>query len=445
VTSRRNFHLRPNGRTVLLPLLCFHIIACCLSLVYVAEYYGDLHIVAFDKARIYEAALFVLPYLTLSFGFVLSRFSFGYFVGFYSYSMILCYLWIAPSSPFQYDHRLGAISAFASSLAFLIPALFVNSQFRQKLVLPEGGLEYLLSLILILAISVIAVGALYNFRLVGIGDIYKFRGEFELPAFLRYLIGIFSSALLPFAFACYSVRGRPILAAIAVALMLLIYPITLTKLALLAPFWLLFLLCLSRFFEARITVILSVLLPVTAGVLAAVLFKAGALPYQWFISYFGVVNFRLLAFPSIAFDVYCDFFSSHTLTHFCQITFLKPFVSCPYTEQLSVVMSNTYHLGYMNASLFATEGIASVGPKLAPLAVLACGLVISIANRVSSDLPSRFVLLSGGILPQDFLNVPLTTNLLTNGAALLFLLWYVTPRGMLEEGQLSAPRVASPL
>jgi hypothetical protein len=58
--------------------------------------------------------------------------------------------------------------------------------------------------------------------------------------------------------------------------------------------------------------------------------------------------------------------------------------------------------------------------------------VISIANRLCSGLPPRFILLSGGVLVQVFLNVPLTTTLLSNGAALLFLLWYVTPRAIFE-------------
>ena len=39
-----------------------------------------------------------------------------------------------------------------------------------------------------------------------------------------------------------------------------------------------------------------------------------------------------------------------------------------------------------------------------------------------------FVLLSGGVLPQIFLNVPFSTTLLSHGAVVLFLLWYVTPR-----------------
>ena len=105
-------------------------------------------------------------------------------------------------------------------------------------------------------------------------------------------------------------------------------------------------------------------------------------------------------------DVYNDFFSSHPLTWFCQISFLKPLMSCPYQEQLSLVMEKTYRLGNINASLFATEGIASVGLYFAPLVALACGFVIALGNRVSAGLPPRFVLISAALLPQTFLNVP---------------------------------------
>jgi hypothetical protein len=421
---------RARGSGWLAVLVLLHIAACCWSLVYVAEHYGYLNVIAFDKARLFETVLRIAPYVVVSSCFVFSRFSLGYFVGFYLSSMILGYLWIVGFSPHQYDHRLAAVSAFVSAIAFLAPALSVTSPVRQRFVLSERALETLLSAILILSALMIAVGTLYNFRLVGLSDIYKFRGDTEFPVFLRYPIGMVSSALLPFAFACYVARGKIILAAIAVVLMLMIYPITLTKLALLAPFWLLLLMVLSRFFEARISVVLSLLLLITAGILAELLFEAGVLSYPWFIGYFGIVNFRMVAFTSIALDVYNDFFSGHSVTYFCQIAFLKPFVSCPYADPLSVVMSNTYHLGFLNASLFASEGIASVGPMLAPLTALACGLVISVANRVSADLPSRFILLSAGLLPQEFLNVPLSTNLLSNGAALLFLLWYVTPRSI---------------
>jgi hypothetical protein len=43
----------------------------------------------------------------------------------------------------------------------------------------------------------------------------------------------------------------------------------------------------------------------------------------------------------------------------------------------------------------------------------------------SAGLPARFILVSGAMLPQILLNAPLTTTLLTHGAAVLFLLWYV--------------------
>jgi hypothetical protein len=420
-------------------LLLLYVVTCCWSLVCVAEYFGYLK-VGFDKAYLYPTMLRVAPFAAISGCFLFAGFGFGYFVGFYLYSMILGYLWIVGFSTFQYDHTLASISAFVSAVAFLIPALFVNSPIRQRFVLSERVFDNLLSAIVIFSAATIAVGAFYNFRLVGIEDIYKFREQVEFPAFLRYPIGMISSALLPFAFACHLMRGKSTPAAIAMVLLLLIYPITLTKTALLAPVWLLFLQVLSRFFEIRISVVLSLLLPIAAGMLAWILFRADLISQQRFIGYFGVVNFRMLAVPSVALDVYNDFFSKHGLTWFCQISFLKPFVSCPYADPLSVVMSNTYGMGFLNASLFATEGIASVGPMLAPLAALACGFVISVANRASSDLPPRLILLSAGILTQEFVNVPLATNLLSNGAALLFLLWYVTPRSIFADQSNSEPR-----
>jgi hypothetical protein len=411
-------------------LLYLHIVICCLSLIYVAEIYSGSQIVWFDKTRLYAAALNVALFAVALLPFVFCRFSFGYFVGFYLYTMILGYLWLAAFSRFQYDHTLAAVSAFISALAFFVPALFVTSPIRQRFALSAPALDSLLSGILILAAAVIAAGAFYNFRLVGLTEMYTFRTEVEFPAWLRYALGATSNALLPFAFACFLAGGNHWRAAVVLLLLVLLYPITLTKLALFAPLWLLFLTLLSRFFEAKTTVVLSLFLPLLAGVLLVFLVKSGALQHEQVINYFGTINFRMIAFPSISLDVYNDFFWAHSHTYFCQISLLKPFVNCPYTEPLSVMMAKTYQLGNLNASLFATEGVASVGPMLAPLAAFGCGLVMALANRLSSGLPSKFILLSGGILPQIFLNVPLTTALLTGGAALLFLLWYVTPRAI---------------
>lgn len=424
-------------------LLGLHIVACCLSLIYVAQSREKLHIVMFDYSHLYAAVLSVGLFAIVAGLFAFARFSFGYFLGFYFYTMILGYLWIVEFSDTRYDHTSASVSAVASAIAFLVPALLITSPVRQRLILSPRALGHLLSLILILAAAIIAAGAFYNFRLVGLQDIYAFRGELEFPAWLRYAIGATSNALLPFAFACFVARGDRWRAAAVLLMLLLFYPITLTKLALFSPFWLLFLVILSRLFEARIAVVLSLFVPILIGVALGTLVEFGTLRDAQIEQYFGVINFRMIAFPSVALDVYSEYFSTHAHTWFCQISLLKPFMGCPYDEYLSVMMSKAYDLGNLNASLFATEGIASVGPTLAPLAVLACGLVISLANRVSAGLPPQFVLLSGGILPQVFLNVPLTTTLLTNGAALLFLLWYVTPRGLFE-AKTSAPAAASP-
>ena len=96
-------------------------------------------------------------------------------------------------------------------------------------------------------------------------------------------------------------------------------------------------------------------------------------------------------------------------------------------------MERAYKLGNFNASLFATEGVASVGQLFAPIAVFAGGLVIALGNRLSAGLPAGFILLSGAVFPQIFLNVPLSTTLLSHGATVLFLLWYLTPRAIFQE------------
>ncbi len=420
---------RPQFRRRLGWLLCWHVAACCVSLSYAAASFPG--IVEFDKANVLIAILRTLSFVGVSVAFIVSRFSFGYFVGFYFYTMILGYLWLIEFSLLPYNHSLAIISIFTSALAFLAPALFITSPVKTRSSLSVSGFDLLLSAILIFSAVSIGAGAFYNFKFAGLSEIYRFREELAFPAAARYALGITSNTLLPFAFAGFILRGSFLRAGIALVLLLLLYPVTLTKLTLFAPFWLLFLAVLCRLVEARSAAILSLSLPISIGLATLFLARAGIIPIEWAAQYFGIVNTRMVAMPSIALEVYNNFFSTHPLTHFCQINVLKVFIDCPYNEQLSILMK-VYNQGAFNASLFATEGIASVGLKLAPLSAFGCGLVIAIANRLSSGLPWSFVLLSGGMLPQVLLNVPLSTNLLSNGAAILFLLWFVTPRTIFD-------------
>ena len=75
--------------------------------------------------------------------------SFGYVVGFYSYTMIAGYLWLNHFSELTYNHRLAGLSAAASAIAFLLPALFISSPVRQSYILSSSALDRLLTLILL--------------------------------------------------------------------------------------------------------------------------------------------------------------------------------------------------------------------------------------------------------------------------------------------------------
>ncbi|KRQ10128.1 hypothetical protein [Bradyrhizobium manausense] len=415
-------------------LIYLHVAACFVSMAYVAQHYAPLmRLAEANNDRLQLAALNVAPFALLSILFALCRFGFGYLVGFYFFTMLMGYLWLLPLSTFPYDHVVAYASAFASGLAFLVPAMLLSIPARQKLALSETGFRRLLTCILGFAVAVLGLGALYNLKLVAISEIYNFRNQLEFPAWLSYGLGVTSNILLPFAFAFFVIERARWRAGFCVLLLLMFYPVTLSKLSLFAPAWLVILAALSRVFAARTVVTLSLLVPILFGVLLARLFDLDAISYDRFIAYFSLVNFRMIALTSSALDFYNDFFAHHELTYFCQVNVLKSLVECPYREPLAVVMQNTYGIGYFNASLFATEGIGSVGAVLAPLAAFICGLVVAIGNTASSGLSSRFVLLSAGVLPQVFLNVSLTIALVTNGAALLFLLWYIAPRDLLGD------------
>ena len=412
------------SRLGLFALICFHIVVCCASLVRAADYQSYM---LYDANRLGYAIVAVAAFSIVAVLLVFARFSFGYVIGFNLFTLLLGFIWLNSFSKFNYDHRLAGISAAASAVLFLLPALLIDAPVKRQFALSRRAFQYLLAFVLVLALGTIIAASFYNFRLVSVRQIYDFRNELYFPTAIRYLSGIVSTVLLPFVFASYLSLNRRWMAGLPLLLMLLFYPIMLSKFALFSAAWMVVMLVLSRIFEARTAVILSILVPILLGVILLGTISEGPPPF-----YFDLVNIRMMATPSSAMDIYNDFFSSHPLTWFCQISFLKPLMSCPYQEQLSLVMENTYRLGNINASLFATEGIASVGLYLAPLVALACGFVIALGNRASAGLPPGFVLISAALLPQTFLNVPFTTALLTHGTGFLFLLWYIMPRTMFD-------------
>lgn len=421
-------------RIALALMVCAHTVIFCISLIYLSDRHENIH-VNYDPGIVTGAALLLGAFAVTTLFFWLANFSFGYFIAYYSYVMLAGYLWINYFSDYNYNHRLAGFSAVACAFAFFFPAVFFKSPIRQVLLMAPRIFDRVLLAILALSFAIIVIGASYNLRIVGLGNFSEFRSELfqaavrnklQFPAGVRYLIGVTTSALLPFTFAYYFVRKQYLLASSALLLLLIFFPITMTKLSLFDPVWLLVIALLAQIFDCRIVVVLSLLVPMVLGLIALNLFG------QLGGYYFDLVNFRMVAVPSNAMNVYNDFFAQHELTRFCQVAVLKPFVACAYSDQLGVVIERAYNFGNYNASLFATEGIASVGMLLAPFSIFACGLVIALGNKLSAGLPPRLIIISSATLAQLLLNVPLSTALLTHGTTFLFLLWYLVPRTAFE-------------
>ncbi|MGY3343475.1 MULTISPECIES: hypothetical protein [unclassified Bradyrhizobium] len=424
------FRLCGNDRSVALLIVC-HLALGSLSLICIARVYPVYHIF-FDNDRLPAAIATIAAFAVLTVLFLRAQFSFGYFGGYYLFVMIAGYLWLNNFTELDYNHRLSGLSAAASAVAFLLPALY-QPTLPRLLTLSTHTFKRLLGCIVLIGVTALVIGAHYNFRLVSLGEIYTYRDALTAPPLVNYLLGVTMTALLPFAFACYAVNGKFWRAGTVLLLLLLFYPVTLSKQAFFTPAWLVLMFVVTRFISLRLTVILSLLLPTAAGVILFGLYRYGLLPEQFAMAVFQLVNLRMVTMPSLTLDYYNAFFFNHHLTHFCQISYLKPIMTCPYREPLAVVIYNWFGIGgYMNASLFATEGVASVGPLLAPISALVCGIVVAIANGMSAGVSRRIVLVSSALLPQTLLNVPFTTVMLTHGAGVLFFLWYVMPRDTTE-------------
>jgi hypothetical protein len=227
-----------------LPFLICLQIACCVSLVYVSSYSNPngflpatFHIF-YDTARLSNAVMVIAAFALVASLFILADFSFGYLTGFFFFTMILGYLWLNCFTDLNYNHRLAGLSAAASAVAFLLPALFISSPIRPAYPLTARSFDRLLTFLLIFCIAAIASGAIYNFRIVALEDIYQYREKLHTPTPINYLVKIVSGALLPFAVAGFVARKAPWRAVAILVLLLLCYPITLSKTVFFAPFWL---------------------------------------------------------------------------------------------------------------------------------------------------------------------------------------------------------------
>ncbi|MBR0850304.1 hypothetical protein JQ543_21345 [Bradyrhizobium diazoefficiens] len=389
----------------------------CISLVAVQRAVGVMSDIASVATTSWFLVALPIPFL------LFSRFSFGYIVGVSFYGVIAGFVWITHFTSLNYDHQQARLAAVASLLAFLLPVLLQRQPLRFALTLSSRSMDRLLVGVLWGVIVVLVLDASHGVAFVGIDEAVGLRDRFPRPAILNYLTGSLVGGALPFSFAYFTGRQRYALAALSLALIPLFYPILLSKTVLLAAVWLPFLYWMFVGADPRRAAVLTWLLPMAAGLaIYAILGPGNAIAEH----VFGWINTRLYAVPSIAMNYYSEFFASHKLTGFCQINIVRVALGCPYFE-LGPVLAAQYGVGNLNASLFATEGIASVGAVWSPVSAFVCGVIVSLGNSVSARHASPLIAASSGVVVQSLLNVPLSISLLSGGYLVLMLLWSVAP------------------
>src|SRR4051794_13031359 len=132
-------------------LILLHTAICSMSLVVLAGSWFAVPVdpapfhIFYDSARLAFAVATVAAFALLSVTFCFARFSFGYAVGFYFYTMVSGYLWLNCFSDLNYDHKSSALSAVASAVTFLVPALFIGSPIRQIYAMSASSFDRLLA------------------------------------------------------------------------------------------------------------------------------------------------------------------------------------------------------------------------------------------------------------------------------------------------------------
>ena len=422
--SRLGLHKSAGGLALLLAIF---LAVNCISLAAVERS------VRIEHRQVFDALVGTLLTVGLIPLFVVARFSFGYLVGISFYGLIAGFVWITYFSDLGYDHDQARLSAVASLLMVLLPLLFQTvAPQRQRIVLSPRTMNRFLILALCFSVVVLAWNGSYGFAFVGILEAEQVRNSFVRPAVLNYITGSLIGAVLPFAFAYFTWRRHYYMGAASIILILLFYPVLLNKTVVFAAAWLPFLFFMFRTFDPRRATVLSLLVPMGFCLVFYALAPEGGPVGRLAKDLFGYANIRMFAIPSIAMNYYSEFFANNQLTEFCQINVVRAVIGCPYAKPLGLVLSDRYGLGNLNASLFSTEGIASVGPVWAPISAFVCGLIISVGNSVSARLPPPLIAASAGLVVQALLNVPLSTSFLSNGFLVLLLLWHVTPDTLSE-------------
>lgn len=303
--------------------------------------------------------------------------------------------------------------------------------------LPKGEVTPAQLLLGLGAITFVVLGsAVYVLR-----DIFQFSSmeglnaqrdlldQASLGLFFRYGLAWQSMVFLPAVFAAgLMLRGRHGFLALVVGVVgyVLLFGLTATKAALLAPF---FLVCFFFLLSDRVRLFI--------GVFALGLSLLVCLPFvmKWLgadedmrMWYVRIINFRILSVPHLLYAQYLDFFSQHPLTYGSHASVVNAFIAYPYEREISMIIGEYYYPGSKmnaNAGTWAQDGIAGFG--VAGIVLISCALsaVMVILDFVARRHDKRWVGTSLVMVTLFLSNASLFTTLLTGGLGLVILFLFV--------------------
>jgi hypothetical protein len=273
-----------------------------------------------------------------------------------------------------------------------------------------------------------------NLQFKGIAAIYTLR--FDAADLLEasglgyawYAVGWFGAVFLPVAFA-HAMRLKSIaLAALVTAGYVFLFGITGTKTALLAVviLWM-----LSRVVHQKGA---GFAIGFAAGLGCVLLLPfafdpfgdTGELLQKWYVLF---VHTRVFGVPQLLVGQYYGFFAQHPLTWWSHINGVNAFVNDPYSIDVARLLGYFYYEGPvgLNGGMWAQDGVGAAGIGGVLLVSVVGAFVLWVFDAMSARVSPAFVALASAVVAISFMNVPLTTTLVTGGMGLVAVAMYLMP------------------
>jgi hypothetical protein len=334
------------------------------------------------------------------------------------------------------SYAINSLLFIAFALISKIPEFIDLGQSSMRLRLAE---QKFVPFVTVLYVALLA-GYLYNYgailNFVGFGTVYDQRSLFaqqDVSIFFIYALGWLSTVFNPY-FIFYGLFDRSRLWMLPLGLVgqLLIYMGFAGKSMLLVFFlyfwfyW--FLLRKGQLQPERISYVYLLFVVVS---FCSVYWSNGALDGT-LGGISTLIYMRALTLPAALTGVYAEFFSTNPLTYFSQMNIVNLFVQYPYTEALGMVIGRYLNGGETgmnaNASMWATDGISSLGPIGIVVVGVVVGTALSFINRIVTPDKLAFSAMLSTTFILNLGDSGFFTNLVTGGGFfMVFVVAFASP------------------